>query len=338
MKVLLTGGAGFIGSTVASACSDAGLEPIILDDLSSGMRAFGERFPFYEGDYGDPKLLRQVFEDHPDIAAVAHFAAKIVVPESMADPLDYYANNVAKLPTLLAEMLQAGCTRILFSSTAAMYDPGPGLVVDENSAVRPLSPYAASKWMCERILADTAAATDLDVISLRYFNPVGADPQLRTGLQVPNPTHVLGMLMRASESGQPFAVTGTDWPTRDGSGVRDFIHVWDLATAHVAALTRFDEVVAGSTQADYEVVNLGTGTGTTVFELVDAFRRASGRPLEVVTAPPRPGDVIGCYTSVDKAETVLGWRAELSVEQAITDSLAWRGLRALGGPPNVILD
>jgi len=324
VKVLLTGGAGFIGSTVASACSDAGLEPIILDDLSSGVRAFGERFQFYEGDYGDAELLRRVFAENPEIEAVAHFAAKIVVPESMVKPLDYYANNLAKLPTLLAEMLRAGCTRMLFSSTAAMYDPGPGLVVDEDSPIRPLSPYAASKWMGERILADTAAATNLSVVCLRYFNPIGADPQLRTGLQVVNPTHALGMLMRTSESGEPFVVTGTEWPTRDGSGVRDFIHVWDLATAHVAAITRFDDVVKGSSQPGYEVVNLGTGTGTTVFELVDAFRRATGRPLEVVTAPPRPGDVIGCYTSVDKAETVLGWRAELSLEQAITDSLDWR--------------
>ena len=324
MKILLTGGAGFIGSTVASACADAGLRPVILDDLSSGVRAFGERFTFYEGDYGDARLLRRVFAEHPDIGVVAHFAAKIIVPESMAKPLDYYANNVSRLPTLLAEMLRAGCTRMVFSSTAAMYEPGPSLVVDEGSHIRPLSPYAASKWMAERILADTTAATELAVISLRYFNPVGADPQLRSGLQVPNPTHALGMLMRASEAGEPFAVTGTDWPTRDGSGIRDFIHVWDLASAHVAALSGFDKVVAAAAQPGFEVINLGTGTGTTVFELVDAFRRTTGQPLDVIAAPRRAGDVVGCYTSAEKAAAILGWRARLSLEQAIAHSMAWR--------------
>ena len=318
MKVLITGGAGFIGSTIASACADAGIEVVVLDDLSAGLRAFGERFAFYQGDYGDRELVRRVFAEHPEIDAVVHCAASIVVPESMADPLAYYANNVAKMPGFLTEVLAAGCGRVLFSSTAAMYEPGADLVVTEESPLNPLSPYAASKSMVERMLADTTVATDLRVISLRYFNPIGADPKLRTGLQLTKPSHALGLLLSARAEGRPFTVTGTDWATRDGSGLRDYIHVWDLALAHVAALLRFDEVTAG-----YEVINLGTGTGTTVFELVQAFSEVTGEEMPVVLAPARPGDVIGCCTSAAKAERLLGWRAQHTVAQGIADSLAW---------------
>lgn len=319
MKVLITGGAGFIGSTIASACSDAGLEPVILDDLSAGLRVFGERFRFYEGDYGDAALVRRVFTEN-DIDAVVHCAASIVVPESMTDPLKYYANNVAKVPAFLREVLAAGCRRVIFSSTASMYEPGPDLVVDEQSALRPLSPYAASKFMVERILEDTVAASELRVVALRYFNPIGADPKLRTGLQLPNPSHALGKLLQARADGQPFVVTGVDWPTRDGSGLRDYIHVWDLARAHVAALQRFDEVTADSA---YEVINLGTGTGITVFELVAAFAEVTGEEMPVRTAPPRPGDVVGCRTTADKAGRVLGWSTRLTVADGIADALAW---------------
>ena len=324
MKVLITGGAGFIGSTIASACSDAGIRPVILDDLSAGRRSFAERFPFFEGDYGDPDVVEAVFAAHPDIDAVVHCAASIVVPESIADPLRYYDNNVAKLTPFLRVVLAHGCRRFLFSSTAAMYEPDEDLLVDESSPIRPLSPYAASKAMVERILADTALATGLRVIALRYFNPIGADPALRTGLQVERPSHALGKLVEAHQTGAPFVVTGTGWPTRDGSGLRDYIHVWDLAQAHVAALQRFDEVMAGETTAPgYDVINLGTGHGTTVFELVEAFRQATGAAVPAVTAPPRPGDVVGCCTSAAKAAAVLGWRAERSVTEGIIDALAW---------------
>lgn len=324
MKVLVTGGAGFIGSTIASACADAGIQPIILDDLSSGLRAFGERFAFYEGDYGDRELVARIFSEHPDIDAVVHCAASIVVPESVAQPLRYYDNNVAKVTGFLNEVLRSGCRRFVFSSTAAIYDPGADLVVDETSRVEPLSPYSASKWMVERILRDVAGATSLRVISLRYFNPVGADPLLRTGLQLEHPSHVLGKLLEARNTGVPFTVTGTDWPTRDGSGIRDYIHVWDLARAHVAALQRFDDVHANQTTAPgYDVINLGTGDGTTVFELVEAFRQVTGADLPVLTAPPRPGDVVGCYTSAAKAERVLGWHSELGLKDGIADAIAW---------------
>ena len=327
MKILITGGAGFIGSTIASACADAGLEPVILDDLSTGLRSFAERFAFYEGDYGDALLVRRLLAEHPDLVAVVHCAASIVVPESMQEPLKYYNNNVSKLTTFLAELVSGGCKRLLLSSTAAMYEPSADLIVDEQASVKPLSPYAASKQMAERIMADVAATTELQVIALRYFNPIGADPGLRTGLQVEHPSHALGKLLEAHQEGRPFTVTGTDWPTRDGSGIRDYVHVWDLARAHVASLQRFDDVMAGETTSPgFDVINLGSGSGTTVFELVEAFVAVTGSSLETLTGAPRPGDVIGCCASADKADHVLDWQPELSVAQGIADALAWSAL------------
>ena len=326
MKVLVTGGAGFIGSTIASACADEGMDVVVLDDLSTGLASFGRRHAFYEGDYGDAGLVARVFADHPDIEAVVHCAASIVVPDSMADPVAYYANNVAKVPGFLRALLGTRCRRFLFSSSASMYDtPVAGdLVVDEDAPLRPLSPYAATKQMVARMLADLARASDFRAIALRYFNPIGADPQLRTGLQLAHPSHALGRLVEARALGTPFTVTGADWATRDGSGLRDYIHVWDLARAHVAALQRMDDVLAGATMGErFDAINLGTGLGTTVFELVTAFGQATGQPMPYAVGPRRPGDVIGCCASGAKAARVLGWRAELGIEQGILDALAW---------------
>ncbi|OFP36355.1 UDP-glucose 4-epimerase GalE [Corynebacterium sp. HMSC071B10] len=315
MKVLITGGAGFIGSTIASCCEDNGMTPVILDDYSTGLRVFAERFAHYEGDIADVALLHRIMDEHPDIEAVVHCAAKIIVPESVAKPLYYYENNVGKATTCVRALAERGVKRVLLSSTAAMYAPDERLLVDEQSACDPSSPYAASKWMLERVLADAAAAGLIQATSLRYFNPIGADPKLRTGLQNPAPSHALGKMISAYQAGEPFTVTGVEWATRDGSGLRDYVHVWDLARAHVAALQ--------ADLADYEVINLGTGQGTTVFELADAVGEATGTPLEVRTAPPRDGDVAGCATRTDKAARLLGWRAERSVADGVRDSLAW---------------
>ncbi|MCP1388059.1 UDP-glucose 4-epimerase GalE [Corynebacterium sp. TA-R-1] len=319
MKVLITGGAGYIGSNIASCCADNGITPVILDDYSTGLRVFAERFDHYEGDIADTELLARITQEHPDIDAVIHCAAKIVVPESVSHPLAYYDNNVGKTVTLLQALEVAGITRFILSSSASMYEPGPDYMVDEGSAVNPLSPYAASKRMVERVLEDACATGRLTALNLRYFNPIGADPQLRTGLQNPHPTHALGKMIEAHTAGAPFTVTGVDWPTRDGSGLRDYIHVWDLARAHVAALSLLDGCAPGT----YDVINLGTGRGTTVFELAEAFGEATGTPLEVRTAPPRDGDVVGCASRSDKAAEVLGWRAERTIADGVRDSIAW---------------
>lgn len=319
MKVLITGGAGYIGSTIASCCDDNGITPVILDDYSTGLRAFAERFDHYEGDIADRELIARIAAEHPDINAVIHCAAKIVVPESVAQPLAYYDNNVGKTIILLDALAAAGITRFILSSTASMYEPEADYMVDEASAVNPLSPYAMSKRMVERVLEDTAATGTLTALSLRYFNPIGADPKLRTGLQNPHPTHAMGKMIEAHSNNEAFTVTGVEWPTRDGSGLRDYIHVWDLARAHVAALSLLGAAEPGT----YDVINLGTGRGTTVFELADAFGEATGTPLKVRTAPPRDGDVVGCATRTGKAAEVLGWSAERSIADGVRDSLAW---------------
>ena len=327
MKVLIAGGAGFIGSTVASACLDAGITPVILDSLVTGRREFTEGRLFYEGDIADGALIDRIFAEHPDIDAVVHAAALIVVPESVSEPLRYYRENVSKSIDFIEHLTRNGCDRYLFSSSGSIYAPGPDFTVDESSPLAPTNPYSRTKVVMEMVLEDAAAASPLRVISLRYFNPVGADPQLRTGLQQRRPTHLLGRLLVAVENDEEFQLTGVDWPTRDGSGIRDFIHVWDLAQAHVAALQRFDSVVPPGRDGRYEVINLGTGSGTTVKEFVAAFVTATGLPLKITEADRRPGDFIGWYTRSDRARDLLDWTPELSIEQAIRDSQAWSAIR-----------
>ncbi|MBY8872259.1 UDP-glucose 4-epimerase GalE [Micromonospora sp. PLK6-60] len=332
-KVLIVGGAGFIGSTVATACLEDGITPVILDNLSTGREEFTRDRIFYPGDMADAALLDKIFAEHPDIQAVVHCAALIVVPESVAHPLRYYRENVAKSLDLVDGLLRNGCTRLLFSSSAAIYRPGDDFTVDENSPIEALSPYARSKAILEQMLADCARAYPLRVLSLRYFNPIGADPQLRTGLQIAEPTHVLGRLIAAAQ-GETFQLTGTDWPTRDGSGIRDYVHVWDLARAHVLALRRFDAVLPAGGDP-YTVINLGTGDGTTVRELVRAFEEVVGRPVDVRETARRPGDSAGTYTRSTRARELLGWTPTHSVADGIRDSLRWAERReeVLGPQP-----
>ncbi len=328
MKVLIAGGAGFIGSTVASACLDSGITPVIIDNLVTGRAEYVRDRLYYEGDIADGALIDRIFADHPDIAAVVHAAALIVVPESVAEPVRYYRENVAKSLDLISHVTRNGCERYLFSSSASIYAPGADFTVDESSPLRPESPYARTKAVLETILADVAAGTSLRVISLRYFNPIGSDPQLRTGLQVPEPSHALGKMLQARREGTPFQVTGVDWPTRDGTGIRDYVHVWDLARAHVAALERFADVIDRTETAGSLVINLGTGNGTTVRELLTALGNVVGKELPSVDAPPRPGDVAGCYTRSARARELLDWQPELSIEEGIRDTLRWFAVRA----------
>ena len=330
MKVLIAGGAGYIGSTIASACSDAGISPVILDSLVTGRREFTAGRAFYEGDIADGPLIDRIFAEHPDIGAVIHCAALIVVPDSVADPVGYYRANVAKSLEFAAHLLRNGCERLIFSSSAAIYRASEDLSVDEDSPIDPQSPYARTKAVCEAMFADIAASQPIRVLSLRYFNPIGADPKMRTGLQLRRPTHALGKMIQAHEEGVPFLITGTDWPTRDGSGLRDYVHVWDLAAAHVAALTRFDALPGPVT-----VINLGSGAGTTVRELLAAFNRVAGHPVEAREAARRPGDVAGACTRIDRAERLLGWRPRYDLAEGIRHSLQWAALRdeVLSGEP-----
>ncbi|WP_372735001.1 UDP-glucose 4-epimerase GalE [Nocardioides sp.] len=323
MKVLVTGGAGYIGSITARALEQAGHTPVILDSLLNGPRVFvGERI-FYEGDIADRALLSRIVEEHPDLDATIHMAARIVVPESVEQPYEYYRDNVAKSLELFDQLVALGKPRVIFSSSASLYAPKEGFEVVESDVLDPSSPYARTKRMMEQILIDMAAATDLRAIILRYFNPIGADPDLTAGIYAKEPTHVLGQLVLAARGlKDSFTITGTDWETRDGTGIRDYIHVWDLARAHVSAVEKFNEVLAKS-QEPSAVINLGTGDGVTVRELVAAFEAVFGKAVPVSEAPPRPGDVAGAFANADRAAELLDWRTELTIQDAIASALAW---------------
>jgi len=322
VRVLIAGGAGYIGSTIASACSDSGIDPVILDSLVTGRRELAAGREFYEGDIADGQLIDRIFTEHPDIGVVIHCAALIVVSDSAADPVGYYRANVSKSLDFVGHLLRNGCGRLIFSSSAAIYQASEDLTVDEDSPIDPQSPYGRTKAMCEAMFADIAAAQPIRVLSLRYFNPIGADPKMRTGLQLARPTHALGRMIQAHEEGVPFVVTGTDYPTRDGSGIRDYIHVWDLAAAHVAALDRFDALPGPTT-----VINLGTGRGTTVRELLGAFNHVAKSPVEAVDAGRRPGDIAGAYARIARAGRLLGWQPQYDITEGIRHSLQWAAIR-----------
>ena len=330
MKFLITGGAGYIGSTIASAMEDCGHTPVILDNLSVGKREFTRGRSFYQADIADQAALETIFRDHSDISAVIHCAALAVVPESVEKPYQYYRENVAKSLELFRTLNQLGCKRVLFSSSASIYDIVPGFMVTEDSPLNPSSPYARTKFMMEMVLRDFCAAYGMRGIALRYFNPIGADPKMRSGIHVERPSNVLGKLVDVALGNLPyFELTGVDWPTRDGSGIRDYIHVWDLAAAHLAAVTNFDAVFAraGNPSDNYLVINLGTGRGVTVREIVAAFENVFGKKVPLREMPPRPGDVAGAYANADTAGRLLGWEATSSIEQGIASALKWGEVR-----------
>lgn len=327
MKVLVTGGAGYIGSITCTALEAAGHTPVVLDSLLVGPRLYvGDRI-FYEGEMSDRALLRRLVDEHPDLDATIHMAARIIVPESVQQPYDYYRGNVADSLEMFDELTALGKGRILFSSTASLYALKPDFEVTEEDAVEPTSPYARTKRMMEMILEDLSRATDLRAIVLRYFNPIGADPDLTTGYHLRDATHVVPLMAQAALGlRDTFTLTGTDHPTRDGTGIRDYIHVWDLARAHVRAVEQFDTVL-DRVGAPYTYINLGSGDGVTVRELLAAVERVVGRPVPVVEAPARPGDAAGAYANADKAAELLGWRTELSLDEAIASALAWGAKR-----------
>ncbi|GAB3793927.1 UDP-glucose 4-epimerase GalE [Nocardioides ungokensis] len=323
MKVLVTGGAGYIGSTTAKALEQAGHTPVILDSLLTGPLAFVKDRIFYEGDIADRELLRRIVAEHPDIDATIHMAARIVVPESVEKPYEYYRDNVAKSLELFDELVALGKPRVLFSSSASLYATKDDFEVTEEDALAPGSPYARTKRMMEQVLEDMAVATGLRAIILRYFNPIGSDPDLESGIYAKEPSHVLGQLVMAARGiKDSFTITGTEHPTRDGTGIRDYIHVWDLARAHVRAVEKFDDVLAAA-DAPSTVINIGTGDGVTVRELIDSFQRVFGQEVPVTEAPPRPGDAVGAYANVDKSARLLDWHTQLSLDEAIASALAW---------------
>jgi UDP-glucose 4-epimerase len=253
-----------------------------------------------------------------------------VVPDSVEKPYDYYQENVVKSMGLFYQLAELGYPRVVFSSSAAIYDIVPGFMVTEEAPLKPTSPYARTKYMMEMVLQDFAHAYGLQGIALRYFNPIGADPQMRTGMHIEEPSHILGKLVDVALGKLPvFNITGSDYPTRDGTGIRDYLHVWDLALAHIKAVEQFDAVMETDADPDtpYVVINLGTGRGVTVREMVNAFEKVYGQTINKAESPRRPGDVAGSYASADKARALLGWEAVFPIEKGIEDALRWGTLR-----------
>jgi UDP-glucose 4-epimerase len=324
MKILVSGGAGYIGSTICSALEDSGYTPIIIDSLVTGKVEFVKNRTFYHGDIADYKILEKIFFEHPDIEYAIHCAALIVVPDSITNPYEYYRENVSKSNEFFKQLLNFGCKKLVFSSSASIYDTPPDFVVTEKSFIKPCSPYAKSKFMMELILQDFCLAYfGMKAISLRYFNPIGADPKMRSGNHHSNPSHVLAKLINTALGHETeFNITGVNWPTRDGSGIRDYIHVWDLAEAHVKAIENFDTIFVKQ-KNPYCVINLGTGKGVTVKELLSAFESIYGKTIPTKETDPRPGDIAGSYANADLAHKLLDWKAKFEIEKGIYDALKW---------------
>jgi UDP-glucose 4-epimerase len=337
-KILVTGGAGYIGAHTCLSLVEGGYEPVILDNLSrsderllKGLEKLTGRPPaFIRGDCTDVSTLRQVFRDHKQIAGVMHFAALKSVGESVRMPLLYYQNNIQSLSSLLLVMKEFDVRDLIFSSSCTVYGQPETNPVPESAPFRRAeSPYGATKQMCERILEDTFT-TGFRVISLRYFNPIGAHPSSLLGevsVDVPN-NLVPYITQTAIGKRKELVVFGNDYSTPDGSCIRDYIHVLDIAEAHVSAL----EYLGTAGQNLFEAFNLGTGAGVSVLELVNRFIKVSGVPLNYVIGPRRPGDVEQTFADPAKANKVMGWKARRSIDQALTDAWNWEKALASAKP------
>jgi UDP-glucose 4-epimerase len=319
MTVLVTGGAGYIGSHMVYELLDAGEDAVVLDNLSTGFRwAIPDRVPLYEGDTGDEALARQIIARH-GIDAIIHFAASIVVPDSVADPLGYYKNNTANSRTLIEVAVKGGVKHFIFSSTAAVYGNPKSVPVSEDAAPDPMSPYGSSKLMTEIILRDTGFAHPLKHVILRYFNVAGADPQMRTGQSTPAATHLIKVAVQtALGMRKKMDVFGTDYPTPDGTCIRDYIHVSDLVRAHCDALRYLR---AGGESATF---NCGYGHGYSVLEVIETVKRVSGVDFRVDLAERRPGDPAQIVAASDRARQVLHWVPRYDdLTTIVGDALRW---------------
>ncbi len=319
MAVLVTGGAGYIGSHMVLALLDAGNEVVVLDNLSTGFRtAVPAGVTLAEGDFGDEALVTRLIEAH-GIDAIAHFAARIVVPESVADPLGYYLNNTAKARSLIAVAVATGVRHFIFSSTAAVYGNVGNEAVSEDTPLAPVSPYGRSKLMVEWMLADTAAAHDLRYVVLRYFNVAGADPAGRAGQSTRDATHLIKVAVQtALGRRKSIEVFGTDYPTPDGTCLRDYIQVSDLVQAHLDALRYL------RSGGDCLTCNCGYNRGYSVREVVDVVKSVSGVDFPVVMSGRRPGDPAAIVARNDLIRDRLGWQPQHDDLRAIVDqALNW---------------
>ena len=319
MTVLVTGGAGYIGSHMVHALADAGESVVVIDNLSTGFSAFlPEGVPLFIGDAGDENLVDGVISQH-GVESIIHFAGSVVVPESVRDPLLYYRNNTMTTRSLLNAAVKRGIGRFIFSSTAAVYGDPDRVPVPETARTRPLSPYGSSKLMAEIMLHDTASAHGMSYVALRYFNVGGADPHARIGLATVGATHLLKIAVEVA-TGQraKIDVYGTDYPTPDGSCIRDFIHVADLAQAHRSALAYLRGGGGSIT------LNCGYGHGYSVLETVEAVRRVAGRNIPVQFGPRRAGDIVTMVADTSRLRATLDWTpAYDDLDAIVAHALAW---------------
>ena len=313
--VMVAGGAGYIGSHAVRELRRAGRCVAVLDNLSTGHRAAVEGAEFLEADIRDTDAVYEALKAY-EAEAVMHFAADSRVGESQVDPEKYYGNNVCGTFSLLSAMRRAGVNRLVFSSTAAVYGDAKGLITEEYPK-RPANVYGRTKWMIEQMLADFDAAYGLKAVALRYFNAAGADPEGGIGEDHRPETHLIPLVLRAAVNREPLTVFGDDYPTRDGTCVRDYIHVEDLVEAHVRVMEALEP-------GDARVYNLGIGRGYSVREIIDAAERVVGMPLTGARGPRRPGDPPSLYADASKIERELGWRARRTdIEEIIRSAYRW---------------
>ena len=319
MTVLVTGGAGYIGSHMVHALADAGESVVVVDNLSTGFSGFiPQGVPLFIGDAADENLVEGVIASHR-VDVIIHFAGSVVVPDSMRDPLGYYRNNTMTTRSLLGAAIKSGVSKFIFSSTAAVYGNPELMPVSEHAPTRPLSPYGSSKLMTEIMLHDVAAAHAMNYVVLRYFNVAGADPHLRCGSATPGATHLLKVAVEAA-TGQraKIDIFGADYPTPDGSCIRDFIHVSDLAQAHCAALAYLRAGGPSTT------LNCGYGHGYSVIEAIEAVRRVSGRNFAVQHGPRRAGDIMAMVADTQRIRATLDWTPRYDdLDMIATHALVW---------------
>jgi len=326
-KILVTGGAGYIGSHVVRQLGESGEAVVILDNLSTGYEKAVTAGELIVGDTGDQELLEQIFNEH-DIDTLMHFAAHTIVPESVSDPLKYYRNNTANSRTLLEAAHKHGVKHVVFSSTAAVYGVLPDGKASEETATNPINPYGTSKLMTEWMLRDLSAAGGPGYVALRYFNVAGCEPSGRIGQSTPQATLLVKVACEAAVGRrESIAVFGTDYPTPDGTGLRDYIHVEDLASAHLDALRYLRE------GGESTILNCGYGHGYSVREVLQAVERANGAALTIVEEPRRAGDPPELVAIADKVRNVLGWAPQFdNLDTIVETSLNWERKIAAADP------
>jgi len=319
MAVLVTGGAGYIGSHMVLSLVDRGEDVVVLDNLSTGFRwAVAQPAKLVEGDVGDIAMVEKIIAED-NIDAIIHFAGSIVVPDSISDPLGYYLNNTVKSRALIEAAVRGGVKRFIFSSTAAVYGMPETNPVVEDASLQPISPYGSSKMMTEIMLGDTSFAHDFNYVALRYFNVAGADPKGRSGQSTPRATHLIKVASEAALGQRArLDVYGTDYETPDGTCIRDYIHVSDLARAHLLALDHLRR------EPENLVMNCGYGRGFSVLEVIDAVKRVSGVDFEVRLTDRRPGDPAALVAGADRIRERLAWTPERDdLDDIVADALNW---------------